>query len=112
MLFLSLVFTFLLVIVGSLFAILTYNSKSEIQFYISLPALALALILMLGNYSFYFQSIQYGTNPISLFIVIIWITGVGFLIFSKAKRNQSEDDVTDSFLDDVINSEDEWDGEL
>ena len=70
----------------------------------------LAPLTMISNMEYFYYGITTG-NLFALLLLMIWGISVVYLIMSKTKSN-SEKDVTDSFLDEIIESDDDWDGEI
>ena len=102
---------FIIATVGLLFSILAYNQKKNAFFYIGVVCITLVSIHLFGNIEYYYYALSFGEKDI-LIIVAAWIMSIIFLVLSKSKKKMNDNDVTDAFLDDIINSDDEdWDAE-
>ncbi len=101
-------FIFFMLIGGLVFSILSYHHrKNNALFVLGIVFTFLALIPVMFNFAFYVSG-----NMFAIFVLLILGTSTFFLIMGKTTTAPNESDVTDAFLDDVINSEDEeWDPE-
>lgn len=105
-------FGIIIVTAGLLFSILAYTRKVEAFFWIGAICTGFITIGVIWNIEHYFYEISVSQDPMSFMIIAAWLVSVIFLIMSKTNKKPADDNVTDAFLDEIINAEDEeWDPE-
>jgi uncharacterized membrane protein HdeD (DUF308 family) len=105
-------FGIILATAGLLFGILAYNRKDPVFFWLGLSFDILVTIGLILNVEYYFYSLTQSADAFGLMTIGAWIISIVFLVLSKVNKKPNDDNVTDAFLDDIINAEDEeWDAE-
>ncbi|NOQ75693.1 MAG: hypothetical protein GQ574_27045 [Crocinitomix sp.] len=105
-------FALIIVTAGILFSILAYNRKNDTFFWFGVGFTAFATVGIIFTAQYHFYGLTAYQNPFSFMMIGAWIISIIFLVMSKVNQKPKDDHVTDAFLDDVINSEDEiWDPE-
>ncbi|MBK7129137.1 MAG: hypothetical protein IPM74_12040 [Crocinitomicaceae bacterium] len=84
------------------------RKPSRVMFNIGAVLVAFILLLYLVNASYVWNIFLSGSNVFSI-IMLLAFPGVPiyFLISSKTKRSNPESEVTDEYLDSIINEEDD-----
>lgn len=101
----------ILITAGLLFSILAYSQRKQVFFYLGISAVVIVTIGMASYYEFYYFAIGSG-DVITIAFLMAWLASIVFLVISQMDTKKGDDGVTDAFLDDIINSEDEeWDPE-
>lgn len=102
----------ILVVTGALiFSLIAHTHKNKTYFFIGLSLVILASLLAVPNIQFLYYSI-YEANLLTIGFIGAFVISVVYLYISQKKNTGANDDVTDAFLDDIINAEDEeWDPE-
>ena len=112
MLFYGFYLSFIFVTVGLLFSILAYNRKLPVFFFLGIGSLLISSIWIVKEYEYYWYSLTENPDLLILVITAAYVTSIVFLILSKSTKKNADDTVTDAFLDDIINADDEeWDAE-
>ena len=97
-------------ILAILFSILSWRTKEAVYFYLGIGFTSLILIYILVNIKFVVYQLSNGTSAIEGIITLSFLViPILFLVKTKQKHSAGGEDseVTDAFLDDIINSEDE-----
>jgi len=102
----------ILIITGALiFSLIAHTYKNKTYFFIGLLLVILASLLAIPNIQFLYYSIYEG-DLLTIGFIGAFVISVTYLYLSQTKSTGNNDDVTDAFLDDIINAEDEeWDPE-
>ena len=107
-------FTLILTVVSLLFSILSHNLKNRSFFYIGVVALALITLFFARNITYTLHALRSG-NVLYLVMIASYITSIVFLVLHLTRESTSSsnnNDVTDAFLDEIIEGDDEeWDAE-
>lgn len=107
----AIIFSLVCVTAALLFGILSFTQKKPVFFYLGIIFVVISLLINLSGAEFFIYSLQEG-DLFSLCILGAWITAIVFLALSKTTPNKRDDGITDSFLNDIINADDEdWDPE-
>jgi hypothetical protein len=97
-----------------LFSILAHTMKNRTFFYISAGALVFVTIYFVGDLEYILYAIQSG-NLMQIIMIACYILTIVFLVMhltSSTDKNQTGKGVTETYLDEIIEGEDEeWDPE-
>ncbi|MFT5823654.1 MAG: putative membrane protein YfcA [Crocinitomix sp.] len=103
-------FGLIIVTAGALFSVLAHTRKNDMFFWFGLGCTLLVIFGIIANAEYYFLS-NSSDSHIGI-IIVATVVSIVFLALSRANKKPNDDNVTDAFLDDVINAEDEvWDPE-
>lgn len=106
----ALILTLLGGTLSMVFSILAWRLKKEIFFYLGITFVALLIVYIIFHLDYYIYALM---NPMYDLTSILMLTFIGvsvyFLISSKTKHHAGNTDteVTDAFLDEIIEEEDE-----
>lgn len=108
-------FSYLIVLIlataALLFGILAFSQKKVVFFYLGIIFVTIALLVSLPHAQFILYAIQAG-HLLTIASLAAWLIAIIFLILSKTKPTKADNGITDSFLNDIINADDEeWDPE-
>ncbi len=105
-------FGIILATAGLLFGILAYNRKVPVFFWLAVSFDVLVTIGLVLNVQYYFYALTHSADAFGLMTIGAWIISIVFLVLSKVNKKPNDDNVTDAFLDEIINADDEkWDAE-
>jgi len=111
MLIFNIFIVFILTTAGLLFSILAYSQRNKVFFYLGIAAVIIVGLGLANYYEFYYYSISSG-DIMTIALFMSWVISIVFLIISQTEKKKDGSEVTDAFLDDIINAEDEeWDPE-
>lgn len=114
LLFFNIYFVLLMATLGLFFSIMSLTRKNRTYFSLSIAPLVFVTIYFIGDAKFLSYAILAG-GIFYLVIIAAYVTSIVFLVLhlTGASSNQSTDSaITDDFLDEIIEGEDEeWDAE-
>lgn len=101
---------FIVGIGGLLFSILSWRLKNQTLFYLAIGCIGIQVIYFIVNFEYMYYLLQHSETAIwgIAYLTFIFLP-VFFLVQAKTKPNSgnTDTDVTDAFLDEIINADDE-----